>query len=100
MYKLGHKEGPGLATDATRSRVQLDFVNKGMYVNNVKLEILNADEQVIYSNVVRQGETRHIVNVTEPIVPGANYWIRKTYYDADMHEVSVTMLEVEAYIGF
>ena len=25
---------------------------------------------------------------------------RKTYYDADMHEVSVTMLEVEAYIGF
>jgi hypothetical protein len=49
---------------------------------------------------VHPGEKRGIVNVSEPIVPGAHYWIRKTYYDPDMHEISVLMLEVEAYIGF
>ena len=97
-YITGRSEA-GLATDITRTRVKVDFTNYGMYVNNVKLEVLNADKEVIYSNVVHPGERRYIVNVSEPIVPGANYYIRRTFYDGNNKEISQLTVQVEAYIG-
>ena len=64
------------------------------------LEILNPDKEVIYSSIVGRGERRYIVNVSEPIVPGENYYIRRTYYDGNNKEVSSLTIQVEAYIGF
>ena len=45
------------------------------------------------------GERRYIVNVSEPIVPGANYYIRRTFYDGNNKEISQLTVQVEAYIG-
>ena len=100
VYKMGKLEGDGLACDSTRRKVKLDFTNYGMYVNPVLIEILNSDEEVIYSSLVRQGESRAVVYVDQLIVPGEEYWLRKTYYDVNMNVISALMLQVEAYIGF
>ena len=40
-----------------------------------------------------------IVTVSEPVVPGAKYWIRKTYFDGNGNEVSTLMLQVTMTIG-
>ncbi|MBQ3668086.1 MAG: hypothetical protein II920_02550, partial [Clostridia bacterium] len=101
-YKVEYVAGrqfEGLPTDVTRTRVKIDFSNYGMYVNNVKLEILNPDKEVIYSTTVRPGEMRYIVSVSEPIVPGEFYWIRRTYYDGSNNEISTLLIQVEAYLG-
>jgi multidrug efflux pump subunit AcrA (membrane-fusion protein) len=97
-YIAGRMED-GLATDITRKRVKIDFSNLGMYVNNVKLEILNPDKEVIYSSTLRPGEVRYIVDVSEPVVPGELYWVRRTYYDGNNKEISQLTIQVRVYIG-
>ena len=79
--------------------MQVNFCNKGMYVYKVKFEILNSDEEVIFSQMVLRGSELKVVTVSEPVVPGDKYWIRKTYFDGKGNEVSTLMLQVTMTIG-
>ena len=99
VYKAGKMDGEGLPCDITRTRVKVNFSNYGMYAKPVLLEILNTDEEPIYSNLVLAGQLRYIVDVSEPVVPGEDYWLRKTYYDGDMNVISTMMVRVNMFIG-
>ena len=53
----------------------------------------------IYVSTLRPGEVRYIVDVSEPVVPGELYWVRRTYYDGNNKEISQLTIQVRVYIG-